>query len=94
MHNQVRGLSPFPGAFLMADFGKGPERTKVLRTRMAEGGGPPGTLLDQRGTVACGEGAVRLVQVQRAGRPPIAAEDFLRGARLSTGALLTGAVGS
>jgi methionyl-tRNA formyltransferase len=75
----------------MSDLGKGPERVKVLRTELTEGGGPPGALLDQRGTVACGEGAVRLVQVQRAGRPPVAAEDFLRGARIPTGALLTGA---
>jgi methionyl-tRNA formyltransferase len=94
VHNQVRGLSPFPGAFFMADFGKGPERTKVLRTEMVDGDGPPGALLDQRGTVACGAGAVRLVQVQRAGRPPVAAADFLRGARLPTGALLTSAVAS
>src|SRR5215208_3106254 len=42
VHNQVRGLSPFPGAFLTADFGKGPERVKVLRTQMAEGAGDPG----------------------------------------------------
>jgi methionyl-tRNA formyltransferase len=94
VHNQVRGLSPFPGAFFMAGLGKGPERIKVLRTQRAEGDGPPGALLDQRGTVACGEGAVRLVQVQRAGRPPIAAEDFLRGARLPAGTPLTDAVAS
>jgi methionyl-tRNA formyltransferase len=93
VHNQVRGLSPFPGAFFTADFGKGPERVKVLRTQRADGNGPPGALLDQRGTVACGEGAVRLVQVQRAGRPPAAAEDFLRGARMPTGASLANAVG-
>jgi methionyl-tRNA formyltransferase len=94
VHNQVRGLSPSPGAFFMADFGKGSERTKVLRTEIAEGDGPPGALLDQRGTIACGEGAIRLVQVQRAGRPPVAAADFLRGARLPAGALLTGAAAS
>jgi methionyl-tRNA formyltransferase len=94
VHNQVRGLSPFPGAFFVADLGKGAERVKILRTQLADGGGSPGALLDQRGTVACGEGAVRLVQVQRAGRPPTAAEEFLRGARLPTGALLTNAVPS
>jgi methionyl-tRNA formyltransferase len=94
VHNHVRGLSPFPGAFFMANLGKGFERTKVLRTEMADGHGAPGALLDQRGTVACGEGAVRLVQVQRAGRPPLAAEDFLRGARLPTGTLLSDAVAS
>ncbi len=90
VHNQVRGLSPFPGAFFEADFGKGRERAKVLRTTLAEGSGPPGTLLDQHATVACGTGAVRLIQVQRAGRPPMPAEDFLRGARLPLGTLLAG----
>jgi methionyl-tRNA formyltransferase len=91
VHDQVRGLSRFPGAFFMADFGKGAERVKVLRTQIGDGGGPAGTLLDQRGTVACGEGAVRLVQVQRAGRPPVPVEDFLRGARLPAGTLLADA---
>jgi methionyl-tRNA formyltransferase len=90
VHNRIRGLSPFPGAFFMADFGKGAERVKVLRAQCAEGGGAPGTLLDQGGVIACGAGALRLVQVQRAGRPPVSAEDFLRGARVPTGALLTG----
>jgi len=91
VHNHVRGLSPFPGAFFTADLGKGAERVKVLRTQPADGDGPAGALLDQRGTVACGVGAVRLALVQRAGRPPVAAEDFLRGARLPAGTLLTGA---
>ncbi len=91
VHNQIRGLAPFPGAFFTADFGKGPERVKVLRTHKADGDGRPGALLDQRGTVACGEGAIRLAQVQRAGRPPVPAEDFLRGARMPTGASLANA---
>jgi methionyl-tRNA formyltransferase len=94
VHNQVRGLSPSPGAFFTADFGKGVERVKVLRTQVADGAGAPGVLLDQRGTVACGAGAVRLALVQRAGRPPVAADDFLRGARLATGASLAGAAAS
>jgi methionyl-tRNA formyltransferase len=94
VHNHVRGLSPFPGAFFTADFGKGAERVKVLRTQLADGAGAPGVLLDGRGTVACGSGAVRLALVQRAGRPPVAAGDFLRGARLPAGALLTGAAAS
>jgi methionyl-tRNA formyltransferase len=66
----------------------------VLRTQVADGAGAPGVLLDQRGTVACGAGAVRLALVQRAGRPPVAADDFLRGARLATGASLAGAAAS
>ena len=88
VHDQVRGLSPFPGAFIEADLGKGPERVKVLRTALAEGSGLPGLLLDGHGTVACGEGAVRLVQVQRAGRSGMEAEPFLRGARFEPGTRL------
>ena len=87
-HNQVRGLSPFPGAFFTADLGKGPERVKVTRTALSEGAGAPGTLLDRDGTVACAEGAVRLVTVQRAGKGPMPAVDFLRGARLEPGVQL------
>lgn len=85
VHNQVRGLSPYPGAFFMADLGKGPERVRVLRTAREEGSGAPGTLLDSKGAVACGEGAVRLIQVQRAGKGPVSAADFLRGVRLGPG---------
>lgn len=79
VHDHCRGLSPFPGAWFEMP-GKGePVRVKVLRTTRGEGSGPPGTVLDSRLTVACGEGAVRLVQVQRAGRQPMSAEDLLRG---------------
>ena len=88
VHDQVRGLSPFPGAFFMADLGKGPERVKVLRTARAEGTGEPGRLLDAAGAVACGEGAVRFVEVQRAGRGVVKADEFLRGARLEAGVTL------
>jgi methionyl-tRNA formyltransferase len=93
LHDLVRGLSPFPGAFFEADLGKGQERAdisrvKVLRTALAEGAGAPGTLLDAQGTIACGAGALRLVSVQRAGRQAMPAVDFLRGARLEPGARL------
>lgn len=88
VHDLVRGLSPFPGAFVMADLGKGPERVKILRTRLEAGRGEPGTLLDDEGLVACGEGAVRLLQVQRAGKAAMSAGEMLRGARLGAGARL------
>ncbi|HEY8384410.1 MAG TPA: methionyl-tRNA formyltransferase [Microvirga sp.] len=88
IHDQVRGLSPFPGAFFTADFGKGSERVKVLRTASAEGAGAPGTLLDAGGTVACGEGALRLLQVQPAGKQPMGADEFLRGRRMGAGGRL------
>lgn len=86
VHDHVRGLSPFPGAFFAADFGKGDERVKVLRSALTQGSGEPGTLLDADGSVACGEEAIRLVQVQRAGKAPMAADEFLRGVRLGAGA--------
>lgn len=87
VHDKVRGLSPFPGAFFEANFGRGRERVKVLRTALAPGAGAPGALLDD-GAIACGEGAVRLVQVQRAGRTVTSGEEFWRGTRLHPGARL------
>ncbi len=87
IHNKVRGLSPFPGAWFEADLGKGPERVKVLRTTLAAGTGAPGTLVDNDLTVACGEGAVRLVEVQRAGAKAMKAVDFLNGAKVGPGAV-------
>ncbi len=88
VHDHVRGLSPFPGAFFEADFGKGPERVKVLKSALVEASGAPGHLLDAEGTVGCGEGAVRLITVQRAGRGPLPAADFFRGARIASGTAL------
>ena len=88
VHNLARGLSPFPGAWFEPDLGKGPERVKVLRTRLAKGAGAPGTLIGE-GIVACGEGAVELVQVQRGGKAPMSFADFSRGARLAAGTKLS-----
>jgi methionyl-tRNA formyltransferase len=88
LHDHVRGLSPFPTAYFLADFGKGTERVKVLRTRVEEGDGEPGLLLDDQGLVACGSGALRLLQVQRAGKGPVTGAEFLRGVRLGAGATL------
>lgn len=88
VHDLVRGLAPFPGAFAEVDLGKGPERLKVLRTALAGGAAEPGMLLDDEGTVACTEGAVKLLQVQRAGGRPMGGAEFLRGARLTAGAKL------
>ncbi|HEY5795171.1 MAG TPA: methionyl-tRNA formyltransferase [Bosea sp. (in: a-proteobacteria)] len=88
VHDLVRGLAPFPGAFAEVDLGKGPERLKVLRTALAGGAAEPGMLLDDEGTVACAEGAVKLLQVQRAGGRPMSGAEFLRGARLAAGAKL------
>lgn len=89
VHNLVRGLAPFPGAFFEASLGKGVERVKVFRTQTAGGAGTPGRVLDECLTVACGEGAIRLLEVQRPGKAPMPAADFLRGARIAKGTHLT-----
>jgi methionyl-tRNA formyltransferase len=87
--NHVRGLSPWPGAWCEMPTGGGPERIKVLRATLGAGAGAPGTMLSQEPfTVACGEGALAITEVQRAGKKPIAAKDFLMGARLSPGVVL------
>ena len=85
VHDHVRGLSPFPGAWFMADLGKGEERVKLLRAERAEGSGAPGSLVSAEGVVACGDGAVRLITVQRAGSKAMSFADFARGARLGAG---------
>ena len=80
VHNHIRGLSPFPGAWFELPLPAGPVRVKVLRSALASGSGEPGTILDDKLTIACGEGAVRLLQVQREGKAAMDAEAFLRGA--------------
>jgi methionyl-tRNA formyltransferase len=81
VHDHIRGMSPFPGTW----FEVGGTRVKVLRSTKSEGSGVPGTALDDKLTIACGDGAVRLVQVQRAGRQPMSAEEFLRGTPVKAG---------
>jgi methionyl-tRNA formyltransferase len=88
VHNFIRGLSPFPGAWFEVTLGGKTERIRVLRSKLVEISGTAGTLLDDHLTVACGEGAARLAQVQRAGKKPMAAEDFLRGVKLTPGTAL------
>ncbi|MEN3930130.1 methionyl-tRNA formyltransferase [Microvirga sp. W0021] len=85
LHDHIRGLSPFPGAFFEADFGKGKERVKVLRTQLVDAKGEAGVLLDEHGTVGCANGALKLVQVQRSGKSPMAFDEFARGARIGAG---------
>ncbi len=85
LHNLVRGLSPFPGAFFEANFGKGLERIKILRALLIDANGTPGTVIDDALTVACGNGALRLLTVQRAGKAPMSALDFLRGTKIAAG---------
>jgi len=89
VHNHIRGLSPFPGAWFEIDG----VRVKVLRSTKGEGqktaNAAPGTVLDDSLTIACADCAVRLLQVQRAGKQPMAAEEFLRGTPVKNGTWVT-----
>jgi len=85
VHNLIRGLSPFPGAWFEAEINGKRERIKALRSTLAAGSGPPGAVLDGDLTVACGKGAIRLTEVQRAGKKPMPAKEFLLGVRLGVG---------
>jgi methionyl-tRNA formyltransferase len=84
----IRGLSPFPGAWFEVPGERGPTRVKALLSRLEQGAGAPGVLLDDGLLIACGSGAVRLLQVQREGRQVQDAETFLRGFTLPAGARL------
>jgi methionyl-tRNA formyltransferase len=81
VHDHICGLSPFPGAWFELDGA----RVKVLRTTKGDGSGAPGTTLDDHLTIACGDGAVRLVQIQRAGAKAMTADEFLRGTPVKAG---------
>jgi methionyl-tRNA formyltransferase len=81
VHDHIRGLSPFPGAWFEIDGA----RIKALRSTKGEGSGTAGTALDDKLTIACGAGAVRLTQVQRAGKQPMSADEFLRGTPVKSG---------
>jgi methionyl-tRNA formyltransferase len=85
VHDHCRGLSPFPGAWFEIP-GGGAKRVRVLRATCGNGAGAPGTLVDEHMTIACGEGAVRVLELQRAGAKAMKAEEFLRGVRLLPGA--------
>ena len=85
VHDLIRGLTPFPGAWFEVAIEGKTERIKVLRSVLANGEGAPGTVLDDALTIACGSGAIRLVDVQRAGKRPMSAAELLRGFNLSVG---------
>jgi methionyl-tRNA formyltransferase len=86
VHDHCRGLSPFPGAWCEMP---GAGRVKILRTTKGDGGGPPGRILHDKLTVACGSGAIRIVELQRAGGKPMQAEEFLRGTPLAPATVLS-----
>jgi methionyl-tRNA formyltransferase len=89
VHNCIRGLSPFPGAWCEFDANGRRERLKLLRSTLGDGRSEPGTILDGSMTIACGDGAVRLIEVQRAGGRAVEVAEFLRGAKLPSGGRLT-----
>jgi methionyl-tRNA formyltransferase len=78
----IHGLSPFPGAWCEIAIEGAPARIKILRGEIADRSGAPGDLLDDRLTVACQQGALRILELQRAGKQPMKAEEFLRGSPL------------
>ena len=86
VHNHCRGLSPFPSAWCELP---GAGRVKILRTTKGSGEGQPGRVLDDKLTIACGTGSVRLVEVQRAGGKPLPTDEFLRGMPIMRASVLT-----
>jgi methionyl-tRNA formyltransferase len=86
VHNLIRGMSPFPGAWFELELNGVTTRIKVLRSTLAAGSGAPGTILPDL-TIACGGGAVRLLSVQREGKAAMDAATFLRGAVMPERAL-------
>ncbi|MEP0191539.1 MAG: methionyl-tRNA formyltransferase [Erythrobacter sp.] len=82
----IQGLAPFPGAWF--ELGEG-ERIKIMGAEQVEGTGDAGTVLDDAFTIACGTGVIRPLRLQRAGKPAMDREDFLRGRPVETGTMLT-----
>ena len=82
----IHGLSPFPGAWSEIAGGDEVARVKILRCELVKGAGVPGSVLDDQLTVACGDGAIRVVELQRAGKAPMKAAEFLRGTPMNAGA--------
>jgi methionyl-tRNA formyltransferase len=84
----IHGLSPFPGAWCEAALDGEAARIKILRCEPAKGTGSPGDVLDEHLTIACGDGALRILELQRAGKAPMKSADFLRGTPLKPPARL------
>jgi methionyl-tRNA formyltransferase len=84
----IHGLSPFPGAWCEIAGEGGPARLKILRCEPADAAGAPGAVLDDHLTIACGTGAIRILDLQRAGKGPMKAAEFLRGTQLKSPARL------
>ncbi len=85
VRSQVHGLSPAPGACSIMLAGSHEERVKLLRVEVVAGTGPPGTLLTDDMSIACGTGAIRVLQGQRAGKTVMSGRELMRGAKLAQG---------
>ncbi|HHN72772.1 MAG TPA: methionyl-tRNA formyltransferase [Thermopetrobacter sp.] len=88
---RIHGLSPWPGAWCELPREGGALRIRILRAETAEGDGAPGEVLDERLTIACGEGAIRPLELQRAGKAPLDTAAFLRGTPVAPGTRLRSA---
>jgi methionyl-tRNA formyltransferase len=84
----IHGLSPFPGAWCEMPLEGAGQRVKILRCEIAAVSGEPGAVLDDGLTIACAQGALRIVELQRAGKQPMKAEEFLRGTPVMAGTKL------
>lgn len=85
VHNGIRGLAPFPGAWFEVDIAGKVERIKVLGSALGLGSGPAGTFVGDEGEIACATGSVRLARLQKAGGKPLDIREFLRGTPLVSG---------
>ena len=86
LRNHIHGLSPSPGAYSEIALVRGVERVKFLRAAAVEAFGPAGTVIDEGPTIACGRGALRILEAQRAGKTAMSGQDLQRGAQISRGA--------
>ncbi len=89
IENKIRGLAPFPGAWFELEGTNGPERVKLLLAEEADGSGAPGEVLGADLAIACGTGAILPLRLQRAGKPAMDRDDFLRGRPIEAGVRLT-----
>jgi methionyl-tRNA formyltransferase len=94
VRNQIHGLSPTPGAFSKIRIGNRDENIKFFRAEVTKGTGTPGMLLSDDMRVACGTGAIRVLQGQRSGKTVMSGRDLMRGATLAPGAIFTQSRGS
>jgi len=85
VRNHIHGLSPSPGAYGEIDLGGRSERIKILRAAVVDAGGAAGAIIDSEMTVACGKGAIRILEVQRAGKSAMSGGEFMRGAKIAIG---------